>query len=132
MEHLIGLLLAVAVAGFAAVAGFDRERSFYATVLVVVATYYILFAAMGASRGTLFLEILVVIGFAAAAAVGYRKSAWVLAAGLVGHGVFDFFHHLLIDNPGVPRWWPGFCLGFDAAFGALLAMRLVSRSHRPV
>lgn len=129
MEYLIGLLLAVAVAGFAAVAGFDRERSFYATVLVVVATYYILFAVMGASRGTLLLEIVVAIGFSAAAVVGYRKSVWVLAVGLVGHGVFDLFHHLLIDNPGVPHWWPGFCLGFDAAFGALLAMRLVSRSR---
>jgi hypothetical protein len=49
MEYLIGLILSLAVAGFAAVIGFDRERAFYPTVLIVIATYYVLFAAMGAS-----------------------------------------------------------------------------------
>ena len=53
MEYLIGVILSLAVAGFAAVVGFDRERAFYPTVLIVVASYYILFAAMGASGRTL-------------------------------------------------------------------------------
>ena len=37
MEYLIGVGLAAAVYGFAMVSGFDRERVFYPTVLVVVA-----------------------------------------------------------------------------------------------
>jgi hypothetical protein len=45
--------------------------------------------------------------------------------GLIGHGTFDFVHHFFIDNPGVPRWWPGFCLAFDALFGVLMAWRLL-------
>ena len=127
MEYLIGVLVALGVAGFAAVVGFDRERSFYATVAVVVASYYILFAAMGAGRNALIAEVLVACGFAALAVLGFRKSAWFLAVALVGHGVFDFVHHLFIDNPGVPRWWPGFCLAFDALFGAILAVRLLRK-----
>jgi hypothetical protein len=41
--------------------------------------------------------------------------------------VFDVFHHLLIDNPGVPRWWPGFCMSFDVVAGGYLALLLLKR-----
>ena len=57
MEYLIGLILSVAVAGFATLIGFDRERVFYPTVLIVIAFYYVLFAAAGASGRTLLIEI---------------------------------------------------------------------------
>jgi hypothetical protein len=56
MEYLIGVILSLAVAVFAAVVGFDRERAFYPTVLIVIASYYILFAVIGVSRRTLTLE----------------------------------------------------------------------------
>ncbi len=44
---------------------------------------------------------------------------------LIGHGVFDFVHRHFIDNPDVPRWWPGFCLAFDGFLGGLLAVYLI-------
>jgi hypothetical protein len=127
MEYVIGIVLALAVAGFAVAVGFDRERAFYPTVLIIVATYYILFAAMGGMRNTLIIESLVAAGFAIVAVLGYRKSAWLLAAGLIGHGLFDFIHHLFIDNPGMPLWWPGFCGAFDVVIGVFLAVRLTRR-----
>src|SRR5262249_5375062 len=34
----------LAVAGFAVIIGFDRECAFYPTVLIVIASYYVLFA----------------------------------------------------------------------------------------
>ncbi len=46
MEYRIGLILAVAVAGSAIAIGLDRERTFYPTVLMVIASYYVLFAVM--------------------------------------------------------------------------------------
>jgi hypothetical protein len=61
MEYLIGVILTLAVAAFAAVIGFDRERAFYPTVLIVIASYYALFAVMGASTRTLIIESTVVI-----------------------------------------------------------------------
>lgn len=48
MAALIGLSLAFAVAIFGRIAGFDRDRAFYPTVLIVVASYYVLFAAVAA------------------------------------------------------------------------------------
>jgi hypothetical protein len=97
------------VAGSAAVIGFDRERTFY--VLIVIASYYVLFAAIGASRRTLIIEIVIASAFFWVAVLGFRKNFWLVVAALIGHGVFDFIHHFFIDNPGVPRWWPGFCFG---------------------
>ena len=128
MEYAIGLILGLGVAAFAAMIGFDRERAFYPTVLMVIASYYVLFAVMGASRRTLALEIVVASVFFLAAVVGFKTSPWLLVAAIVGHGVFDFAHHWFIDNPGVPHWWPGFCLAFDVSFGAFLAARLMTHS----
>jgi hypothetical protein len=106
------LIMSLAVAGFAVVIGFNRERAFYPTVLIVIASYYVLFAAMGASRHTLIIEIVVAGGFLLVAVLGFRRNFWLIVTALIGHGIFDSVHHFLIDNPGVPHWWPGVLLGF--------------------
>ena len=124
MEYMIGLILAAAVAAFATVIGMARERSFYATVLIVVGSYYVLFAAMDASRRTLVVESLVAGLFLLFAVLGFKKSLWFVVVGLIGHGTFDFVHPVFIDNPGVPRWWPGFCLACDVVLGVWLGWRL--------
>ena len=129
MEYMIGWVLALAVAGLATIVGLDREQSFYPTVLIVIASYYVLFAVMGGSGNTLVIEILVACGFSLLALFGFKKNLWLVAAAMVGHGVFDFVHHVLIENPGVPHWWPGFCLAFDAMAGAWLATRLTMRKR---
>ena len=63
MEYLIGFVLSLAVAGFAATTGFERDRAFYPTVLIITASYYVLFAVMGASGRTLAIEIVVASAF---------------------------------------------------------------------
>lgn len=128
MEYLIGIGLAIVVCAFAASVGFDRDRVFYPTLVIVIATYYILFAVIGSSRSALALESLVATAFLALAVAGFKKNLWLIVAALAGHGVFDLFHHLLIPNPGVPVWWPGFCLSFDVLAGVFLAVLLMRRS----
>jgi hypothetical protein len=128
MEYLIGVGLAVVVCVFAMLTGFDRDRVFYPTMMTAIATYYILFAAMGSSTRALALESLIAGVFLALAVAGFKKNLWLVVAALAGHGVFDFFHHRFIQNPGVPVWWPGFCLGFDVLAGGFLAMLLMRRS----
>jgi len=108
MEYVIGLILAAAVVCLATVIGLSRDRSFYPTVLIVIGSYYVLFAAMAASRRTLVVESLAGSIFLLFAVFGFRKNLWMVVAALIGHGMFDFVHHFLIDNPGVPHWWPGF------------------------
>jgi len=102
MEYLIGLVLALAVAGLATSVGFDRDRSFAPTVLIVIASYYVLFALMaGGSGRTLLVAIFVGSGFLLLGVLGFKRNLWLTAAALVGHGVFDFIHHWFINNPGV-------------------------------
>ncbi len=41
MDYLIGLFLSLGVAALATIIGLDRERAFYPTVLIVIASYYV-------------------------------------------------------------------------------------------
>ena len=125
LPAVAGVVLALAVALFARVVGFDRERVFYPVVLVVVGSYYDLFSIM-AGGASLVLETIAFVLFAAIAAIGFRTSLWVVVAGLAGHGVFDLVHGALIENPGVPAWWPIWCLSYDVAAAACLAALIVA------
>ncbi|MBL8213483.1 MAG: hypothetical protein JNK87_22385 [Bryobacterales bacterium] len=129
MEYLIGLALALAVCGLAGVAGFDRDRVFYPTMLIPVATYYILFAVMAGSTPALARESVAAGLFILLAGAGFARNLWWAVAGLAGHGLFDLLHPLLIANPGVPLWWPGFCLAYDVLAAGFLAMLLRRRSQ---
>ncbi len=45
--------------------------------------------------------------------------------------IFDFFHNAVIVNPGVPTWWPGWCLSYDVVAAAYLAaLILIRRTSR--
>jgi hypothetical protein len=132
MEYLVGVLLALGTVAFAAMIGFDRERSFYSTALIVIATYYVLFAVMGASKRILILEIALASGFCLFAALGFKGNLWLVAAATVGHGIFDMLRPRFIADPGVPHWWPGFCMAFDVIFGGWLALRLLQRKNFPI
>jgi predicted enzyme related to lactoylglutathione lyase len=120
----IGVALAMCVGVFAHVLRLDRDRAFYPVVAIVVASYYALFALAGGSPQALAPELLAGLVFVVLAALGFRGSLWLVVLALAGHGIFDFFHGALIGNPGVPAWWPPFCLGYDVTAAAGLAWLL--------
>ena len=130
MPLIIGLLLALLVSLLAWAAGFDRDRSFYPTVLCVVASYYVLFAAMGASFPVLVAESVTMAVFALVAFLGFKSNLWWVAAALAGHGGFDFVHGFVVHNAGMPVWWPPFCGAYDVAAAVCLAVLLRSRRVR--
>lgn len=84
---------------------------------------------MGGSTSVLLIEVLVVAAFFVVAVVGFKRSLWVVIAGLAAHGVFDFFHGSLVANPGVPYWWPPFCLAFDVTLAVCVAWLLHIRKR---
>ena len=127
MEYLIGFGLALAAALFARFTGLERDRAFYPTVMIVIALTYGLFAVMGGSMSALALESIAIVGFILVAILGFKINPWFVVAALAGHGIFDFFHPHLLTNPGVPVWWPGFCLTYDVTAAVYLAWLLWRR-----
>ena len=130
MEYAIGVILGVIIAGPTTAIGFARDRSFYPTVLIVVASYYALFAVMGGSTRTIAAELVPMVLFIGLAVVGYQRSGWFVAFGLIGHAVFDCFHGHVIENRGMPVWWPGFCLSIDFTLGGFLAAYLLRERRK--
>jgi len=96
--------------------------------MIVIASYYALFAVMGGSVHALAVESIVIVAFLGASIAGFRTSLWLVVAALAAHGLFDFIHGQIIANPGVPAWWPPFCLSYDVVAAAYLAW-LLSRSR---
>ena len=133
MEYIVGIALALFVCGAASLLGMDRDRVFYATMVIVVATYYVLFAAIDGGHKVGLSEIAIAAVFTVVAVVGFKRNLWLVAVALAGHGVLDFFHHALVQNTGVPRVWPGFCMAFDLTagvfFGCVLAFRANSAAR---
>lgn len=67
---VVGALLGVGIAALGKFTRFDHDRSFYFTILVVIASYYVLFAVMGGSGHALIWELVVAAAFSTIAIVG--------------------------------------------------------------
>jgi hypothetical protein len=125
LPYAVGIVLSIAVALFARWVGLDRDRAFYPTVLIVIASYYVLFAAMSGSMQTVVLESVVMTPFVVAAVAGFKGSAWIVVGALAAHGVQDAVHGHIVANAGVPAWWPAWCLAYDVGAAAALGWLLM-------
>ena len=93
--------------------------------LIVISSYYVLFEVMGGTTRALIIESSVMTAFLIGAVAGFKRNLWLVAAALVGHGVFDFFHAGVVTNAGVPEYWPAFCMSYDVGAGVCLAWLLM-------
>ena len=123
LAFVVGVVGALGVGIFARWFGLDRDRSFYPTVMIVIAYLYVLFAAIGGGAAWP-VEAGIGTGFAVLAALGFKLNPWFVVIALVGHGLFDWAHPHLIQNRGVPPWWPEFCSAYDVTAGLFLAVLL--------
>jgi hypothetical protein len=130
MSVAVGVVLALIVGGMATVVGLDRDRALYPVVMIVIASLYALFAVMGGSTQVLIIESVVAAAFIGLALAGFKSTLWLVVAALAVHGVFDFGHPYFYANPGVPVWWPSFCLAYDVVAAAYLAWMLASKKVR--
>ena len=128
MEFIVGIALALLVCGAAAWLGMDRDRVFYPLILIVIASYYVLFAVIDGRNEVLLSELAIAAVFTGLAVAGFKRNLWIAVAALAGHGVMDFFHHQLVHNTGVPQGWPAFCLTFDVTAAAFVAVIIVARA----
>jgi len=122
---LWGVGLGVVIAAFAWRSTFDRDRSFYPTVLIVIAWYYVLFAVMTGDARAISIETGIAALFVIASVAGHRWNPLIVAAAILAHAGYDAAHHLIFPGHGAPTWWPSFCGSIDAvlAIAALLAAK---------
>ncbi len=124
---LWGAVVGLAGAIAARVVGLDRDRSFYPTVLIFIAFYYVLFAAMAGNASAIGVETMIALLFFAVAAVGRRFGSFIVAGGLLAHGAFDLVRPDALHAAGAPSWWPAFCAAADVA----LAFAAAQSASRP-
>jgi uncharacterized protein DUF6010 len=123
IELLVGIVLAFAFVMWTR-AQPDAGRLFYAIGLVVTPLIYFVFALIGrAGARSLALEAAGVLLYGAAAWIGFRKSATLLALGWALHVMWDVGLHLQGTGAGyTPDWYPWGCGSFDLIVGgAVLA-----------
>lgn len=125
MEYAIGVGLALLAGLFLSWAGLDKDRAAYPVIMIVIAVLYELFAVLGGSTFALLSELLPTALFVGLSVLGFRTSLWWVVTALIGHGLYDIVHPAIFTNPGVPPFWPMFCMAYDVAAGVFLAWRLV-------
>lgn len=96
----------------------------YGMGLAVIAAIYIGFSVADGRPRVLAVETAVTTGFLVVAAAGITATAWLLVAGLAGHGLKDYWQHRtqFVANT---RWWPPFCAVVDVVVAAILAAALI-------
>jgi hypothetical protein len=93
----------------------DAGRRLYAVGLAVTALLYVVFALIGrAGPRSLGLEAVGMLLYCAAAWLGFRHSAALLALGWAMHPVWDVALHFQGAGAGyTPDWYPWGCTSFD-------------------
>src|SRR4051794_11533724 len=97
----------------------------YALGLVLIAAVYLGFAVADGRRHVLAVETVVASVFVVVAAAAVPGSAWLIVAGLAGHGLKDLWQHRtqFVANT---RWWPPFCASVDFVAAGLIAVALTA------
>ena len=97
----------------------------YALSLALIAAVYIGFAVADGRPTVIAVEAGIAGLFVVVAAAGVTGPAWLLVAGLAGHGVKDLWQHRshFVANT---RWWPPFCLVVDWVVAAILVVLIAA------
>ena len=145
MDHMLGFIVIVilyATIGLMAAAGAifivrkilapRAEQIFYAAFLVMIAAFYLAFAAYFEAATAWRIETAVVLAFAAIALPGARLPL-ALIAGYSLHGLWDLLHELQAhgaysaSEPGqftpIPLCYGVFCAAFDFCMAAYFYTR---------
>ena len=97
----------------------------YALSLALIAAVYIGFAVADGRPRVIAVEATIAGVFVVVAAAGVTGPAWLLVAGLAGHGFKDLWQHRrqYVANT---RWWPPFCLVVDWVVAAILVVLIAA------
>jgi hypothetical protein len=97
------------------------DATVYSLGLALIAAVYIGFAVADGRSTVIAVETVVAAVFVVIAAVAVTGPAWLLVAGLAGHGLKDLWQHRTGFVAGT-RWWPPFCATVDFVAAGIIAV----------
>ena len=97
----------------------------YALEIALIAAIYIGFSVADGRPKIIAVESAVAGAFVVIAAVAVTGPAWLLVAGLAGHGLKDTWQHRtqFVANT---RWWPPFCATVDVVAALILLIAIMA------
>jgi hypothetical protein len=101
------------------------DATVYALGLVLIAAIYIGFAVADGRPRIIAVETAVAAAFVVVAMAAVTGSAWLLVAGLAGHGLKDLWQHRT-EFVANTRWWPPFCATVDFVAATIIAIEVVA------
>jgi hypothetical protein len=101
------------------------DATVYAFGLTLIAAIYIGFAVADGRPHVIAVETGVAAAFVVVATAAVTGSAWLIVAGLAGHGLKDLWQHRtgFVANT---RWWPPFCATVDFVAATIIAIAIVA------
>jgi hypothetical protein len=104
------------------------DATVYALGLALIAAVYIGFSVADGRPKVIVVETGVATVFVVIAAAAVTGAAWLIVAGLAGHGLKDIWQHHtgFVSNT---RWWPPFCATVDFVAAAIIAVAIVADFH---
>lgn len=131
-ETITGLIAAVVIIVLSRLLSkYFTLRLFTATILVAIAFIYVGFSLKSNPVSSIILECCIALVFYFMAIIGYTRNNYLIAIGIILHGVWDIFHHkgfLIVTD--VPGYWPSFCLTIDLIDG--IYFLFIFRKHKIV
>jgi hypothetical protein len=105
-----------------------NDATVYALGLTLIAAIYIGFSVADGRPKIIIVETAVATVFVVVAAAAVTGSAWLIVAGLAGHGLKDLWQHhtSFVSNT---RWWPPFCATVDIVAATVIAVAIVADFH---
>lgn len=104
------------------------DATVYALGLTLIAAVYIGFSVADGRPKVIVVETGVATVFVVVAAAAVSGSAWLIVAGLAGHGLKDLWQHhtRFVSNT---RWWPPFCAAVDFVAATVIAVAIMVDFH---
>jgi Family of unknown function (DUF6010) len=113
----IGLVLGLVTLGFTSILPTAMAFDFFAVLLAIIAAIYVGFAIADGRDGIKWIEISTAVIFIIVALLGLWISPWILIAGYLAHGLWDWLHHAQHIQTDVQNWYPPFCAVYDVVVG---------------
>lgn len=108
------------------------EKWVYELGLLSLPGFYFAFALNTGNVDIGLAELMWGLPFIVGSGIGLVLLSRPLARLIIGflwlaHGSFDLVHERLIVNPGMPVWWPIFCVTFDIVVGLYLVRAVLCK-----